>query len=258
MSRERQLDLFAPYRPLVEKLGAEFFRRLPESAGVYRFFDAEGRLLYVGKAKNLRARLGSYRAEAHVSRKTRRLVGQTASIEYDLCDDEEAALSQESRLIRFHRPKFNRAGVWVPAPWRLKVEESDGDLELLSGETPSDGDFGPFGTSHRYLMASFARLAWLAVRGFPAPSQMPRELLFPPRIWTSIKVEGGAAMAGPLRQFVRRESPGVIDTFRSGVESVRASFDRNYVEAELEPLTRFWERPPGSAPAAAEASAPPL
>ena len=53
--------LFAPAKPLVERLGKKFFRKIPARPGVYKMHDSTGNLLYVGKAKNLRQRLRSYR-----------------------------------------------------------------------------------------------------------------------------------------------------------------------------------------------------
>jgi predicted GIY-YIG superfamily endonuclease len=242
VSRERQLDLFELPQPLVEKLGAEFFRRLPESAGVYRFYGVDGHLLYVGKAKNLRARLGSYRADRHQSRKTRRLIHQAAFIEYDLCDDEAAALAQEARLIRFHRPKFNRMGVWTPPPWRLRIAEDQDDLVFSRGEEADSGDFGPFQASHRHLIAGVARLIWLAARGFPAPSGLPRELLLPGCGWSLLRVGKGAEFSGPVRRFFEGESPEVVAIFQAGIDPSRPTFDRAFVAQELNMVDRFWER----------------
>src|SRR5688572_16253540 len=59
---QRQLAMFAPRRPLVERFGAEFFRNVPEAPGVYLMCGAGEGVLYVGKAKNLRRRLSSYRS----------------------------------------------------------------------------------------------------------------------------------------------------------------------------------------------------
>jgi excinuclease UvrABC nuclease subunit len=53
--------LFPPAQPLVQRLGIEFFRNLPTCPGVYSRRNGTGVVLYVGKAKNLRQRLGSYR-----------------------------------------------------------------------------------------------------------------------------------------------------------------------------------------------------
>ena len=56
---DNQLLLFPPTRPLAERLGADFFRAVPERPGVYLMSTACDGVLYVGKAKNLRRRLGS-------------------------------------------------------------------------------------------------------------------------------------------------------------------------------------------------------
>lgn len=56
-----QLLLLPDPQPLVERLGRDFFRRLPECPGVYLMRDGTDTVVYVGKAKNLRKRLGSYR-----------------------------------------------------------------------------------------------------------------------------------------------------------------------------------------------------
>lgn len=110
-----QLWLFPPPRPLVERLGEEFFRALPEQAGVYFFCARESGVLYVGKAKNLRKRLASYRVAnpERFPRRVIRLLNQTARIEFDLCASEPAASHREEELICALNPKFNRAGkVW--------------------------------------------------------------------------------------------------------------------------------------------------
>ena len=110
-----QLWLFPPPKPLVERLGTEFFHGLPEQPGVYLLCgDFEG-VLYVGSAKNLRKRLSAYRV-ANSERFPRRLIcllNQIRRIEFDLCPSEESARHREEELIGALLPKFNRAGkVW--------------------------------------------------------------------------------------------------------------------------------------------------
>lgn len=82
--------------------------QLPSLAGVYRFFDAEGQLLYVGKAKNLKNRVSSYflKSSQH-SGKTRRLVSQIASLQYTVVNSEFDALLLENNLIKTFQPKYN-------------------------------------------------------------------------------------------------------------------------------------------------------
>jgi len=83
-------------------------RRQPTSAGVYLMKDAAGKILYVGKAKNLRARLRSY---LHSERDTRPqikfLMERAASIETIVTDTEKEALILENTLIKKHRPRYN-------------------------------------------------------------------------------------------------------------------------------------------------------
>ena len=116
-----QLWLFPPPKPLVEKLGADFFRSLPESPGVYLMCGRNEGVLYVGKARNLRKRLGSYRVAnpERMSRKTVRLLQQVTRVEWDVCRDEQAAEAREELLICVLMPRFNRAGkVWPRAELR--------------------------------------------------------------------------------------------------------------------------------------------
>lgn len=58
--KPQQLWLFPPPKPLKERFGKGFFQNLPREPGVYFFFDEDGRLIYLGKAKSLRDRVGSY------------------------------------------------------------------------------------------------------------------------------------------------------------------------------------------------------
>lgn len=66
-----QLRLFPAPKPLVERLGVEFFQRVPDAPGVYLMADEFEHLLYVGKAKSLRARLNSYSRSAGLPRDRR-------------------------------------------------------------------------------------------------------------------------------------------------------------------------------------------
>jgi len=82
--------------------------QLPALAGVYRFFDEELNLLYVGKAKSLKSRVSSYFAKSNQhSGKTRRLVSQIASLEYTIVNSEFDALLLENNLIKTLQPKYN-------------------------------------------------------------------------------------------------------------------------------------------------------
>jgi excinuclease UvrABC nuclease subunit len=127
-----QTLLFPDPRPLVERLGPDFFRQLTDRPGVYLMQDAAGVVLYVGKAKNLRQRLGHYRVANpdRLGRRHLRLLRQVARIELQECADEIAALVREAELLRALKPKFNRAGVWPATPRFLVWRWAGRTLEL--------------------------------------------------------------------------------------------------------------------------------
>jgi excinuclease UvrABC nuclease subunit len=104
-------ELFPVYPILEERLGKERFVNLPEMPGVYRFYDENGEVLYVGKANNLRVRLNFYRrvAPGKNSRKVSMLVSRIHDFRIDLTDSEQEALLLENQLIRANRPVFNQA-----------------------------------------------------------------------------------------------------------------------------------------------------
>ncbi len=112
-----QLWLFDPPKPLVERLGEEFFRALPARPGVYLMCGAAEGVLYVGKARNLRKRLAGYRVAnpERMPRRIIRLLHQVRRIEWDECPDEQKAVAREEMLICALMPKFNRAGKVWPA-----------------------------------------------------------------------------------------------------------------------------------------------
>lgn len=99
------------FEPGAVQAGTEVIRRfwttLPTSPGVYRMFDAKGDVLYVGKAKNLKARVGSYaRGQAH-SNRISRMISQTAAMEFVTTATETEALLLEANLIKQLKPRFN-------------------------------------------------------------------------------------------------------------------------------------------------------
>jgi hypothetical protein len=141
-----QLWLFDPPKPLVERFGEEFFAALPTGPGVYFFCGAAEGVLYVGKARNLRKRLGSYRVAnpERLSRRIIRLLHQVRRIEWDECQTEEAARQREELLICVLAPKFNAAGkVWERKNGalsrfereRMKWEQAGLSLEALKPPT---------------------------------------------------------------------------------------------------------------------------
>lgn len=86
----------------------EVISRLPEAPGVYRYYNQEDVLIYVGKAKNIRKRVTSYFTKSTgVNRKTLKLVSEISRIEYTVSNTEFDALLLENNLIKQNQPKYN-------------------------------------------------------------------------------------------------------------------------------------------------------
>src|SRR5258705_11178862 len=90
-----------------EKLKA-IVSTLPDSPGVYRYYNDEGALIYVGKAKSLKKRVSSYfNKQSQYNRKTETLVSEIKTIEFTLANSEFDALLLENNFIKQNQPKYN-------------------------------------------------------------------------------------------------------------------------------------------------------
>jgi predicted GIY-YIG superfamily endonuclease len=172
-----QLLLIPDARPLEQRLGKKFFRKAPRRPGVYLMKDAADNVVYVGKAKDLRQRLGNYRIANpdRMPRRHLRMVQEVKRIEFQFCPNESSALAHEAKLLRSLKPKFNRAGVW-PGKARFIVWRIQGSLlEMTVVEVPELHwqRFGPLGGNAVHLHHTLSRLLWLVINPARGMGDLP-------------------------------------------------------------------------------------
>jgi DNA polymerase-3 subunit epsilon len=131
--------------------------RLPTGAGVYLFRGRDGRVLYVGKSKDVRTRVKSY-FYGDSRKRMEDLLAETVTVDAVPCDSELEALVVEARLIRAHEPTYNRRG----KTWRryayLRIDPTEAFPRIKVVREPKGGGvvLGPFASSQLARLAKEA------------------------------------------------------------------------------------------------------
>ena len=242
-----QQFLFAPEKPLVKRLGTTFFRNIPAHAGVYKMRDAEDNVVYVGKARNLRQRLRSYRVAnpERMPRRHLRMLREVTRIEFDLCHNETVALKHEAKLIRELKPKFNRAGVWQGKPQFLTWRFDERAIEFAVQEIPLAGweRFGSLGAYAPRLRSSVVRLVWLAMNPEMSFSELPHGWALG-RFGDSVKIDCGTRLdeAQAAMENTFWSSRELCTTWLTlSLNPDRPAFERSAISRDVEELQEFIE-----------------
>lgn len=235
---ERQLRLFEHPKPLLARLGADFFKSVPACPGVYLMFSDANRLLYVGQSSNLRARLGSYKNANpnHVPRKVLRLVHSVAAIKLEPCETALAARLRENELLRTHRPRFNRMNTWPKAYWFVGCRQERNTLRLWLTLEPDDSSdlYGAFKGNTRAAFGALLRLLYQP----SSPGDFPAGFLSarPPRRYEF------SACGELVREFLAGNSSELLSTFPPLQDT--SHFFTVLCAADQELLSRFFETGP--------------
>lgn len=135
-------------RPFICLLPRRKAEELPLAPGIYRFFDEDGRLLYIGKAKSLRERVWSYTANSNGhSNKTLELIRHIRDVRVEVLGSELEASLEEASAIRREKPPYNRLGKHLPQIAFLRLGLSDEYPRLSIARRLSSGRSryaGPF------------------------------------------------------------------------------------------------------------------
>ena len=86
---------------------AEIINNIPKKPGVYHYYDDNDKIIYIGKAKNLKSRVSSYFTNKHDNLKTKILVSKISNVTCIIVETEIDALLLENNLIKKHQPRYN-------------------------------------------------------------------------------------------------------------------------------------------------------
>ena len=127
----------------------EIIKKLPQKTGVYKFMDSSNKIIYVGKAKNLKKRVMSYFSSSTIG-KTLRLVNKIQDVSYILVQSEFDALLLENNLIKKYQPKYNVLMKDDKSyPW-IKITKEAFPKILSTRKVVNDGSdyYGPYKSTH--------------------------------------------------------------------------------------------------------------
>lgn len=233
------------------KFGPDLVRGLAPVPAVYLFRDDRDRVIYVGKAKNVRRRLASYRnaGRRRAHRKMRMVVREAHTVEVRPQPSEADALQVENELIRTLRPRFNVDGAFHFLYPAIGVGAGDGQLRLcFTTRVEAHAGLGLswhgcFRSRLRARDAFDALVALLDRIGHREPrSRLPAAPRFRGSLWLAFR-RVPPALLGPLRSFLDGESDALLaELFALLLESARARREAAEVEAALRLLAAFHRR----------------
>ena len=254
---DRQLRLFAHAKPLLERMGPEFFRAAPRRPGVYLMTGTRGEVLYVGQSGNLRGRLNCYKNgnPDALPRRIVRLIHSVASITWEECASRQLARVRENELLRLHRPKFNRVNKYPQGYWFIGLLSRAEQLTLFRSRDSFSYErhvYGAFKGGAVYGFAALLRLVWSAIYQPGSPFELPRQLVsarppgqFSIETETSTNVVRTTELTAAIDAYLNGESDELIESLTRAVTTERLSlFHRNLIESDLETLAVFFESGP--------------
>lgn len=242
-----------PYQnPLPGRQGVEFFRKLPQGPGVYLMVGEAGAILYVGKAKNLRARLSSYKRArpGQVSRKVMRMIHLIREIRIEICDSEKTALLRENQLLREIQPPFNTVNTHPESYYFIGFRSLGQEVRLRLTTSPKrQGDllFGAYKGrgSVREGYQALLRLIWASSASEPRFEFPTRLTSYRPIYTYSVKL--ARELLPHLRRFLSGRSAELLPllTERLLQNPTIPPFAYRLIQEDLERLQCFFDRCPG-------------
>lgn len=270
-------ELFETPPYLEQKLGSSVFEEIPKEPGIYRFYDKNEALLYVGKAKNLRHRLFSYKRAkpGKTSRKESAMLSKISRFEFDILESEQDAILQENRWIREHRPEFNHANKHTETYYYITVQRQENSLifglsmnpsgQLFPGEEkPIYQNFLPPLNNHvdsktygcfkghrtvRTSLGALLQLIWMNEFDSKSPHFLPVQLsrnLTPMRFQLPLRSQPESTkvkLEFLIDHWFLGNSKGLLDHLKESVQPSESSiFTKKFIDEALEILENYFQK----------------
>ncbi|MCB0365615.1 MAG: nucleotide excision repair endonuclease [Bdellovibrionaceae bacterium] len=252
------IDIESGFR---RRFGLEFFRRIPSEPGVYFLKDRTRQILYVGKSKNLRQRLTSYRYlhKREGARKWRRLLEQVYAVDWSVTANPKDAELLENRLLRELKPPFNTMNTRPEGYYYWGVAWFDSNLSLLlrtqQSEVARHRVFGAFRGRQLCQRAQTALMRlfhWTLLPGAPLPQPLNRPLALSMEKleWKGSPLPEGIRgfWAFLLENYLSGRDDSLISTFSDHLKRTENLFSEafylRWLEEDLETLKQFFRLGP--------------
>ncbi len=231
-------------------LGSKSLVDIPQSSGVYRFFDSGGELIYVGKAKDLRRRLSQYK-NAKRCKKHKRMRGilkEAVRLEWDVLPNHLAACLKEIQWIQERRPRWNIAGAFTfRYPFVGIGQEGKLSLFCFTASAQTIPSFELCGVYRSRFLSSEAFFSWMKLLSFLGHSERKRWRKDHPTAKGTYQYAFRRLPEGLLaprwRDFLLgRDNQILSDLSLRLLEHSSARAKAEEVEEGLKNLRRFWER----------------
>jgi GIY-YIG catalytic domain-containing protein len=236
-------------RTFDRKFGAEFLESLPSSPGVYLVYNSTGRLIYVGKAINLKRRLSQYRntTRRKKHRRMRGIVKDADRIEIQCAENHLAACLTETTLIQKHRPHWNIVGAYSFLYPLIGIRSEANNLdfcmttmpEAVLNECPGFQFHGSFRSRRITGDGFFALMRLLRFVGHINPSH--RSKAFPKYTYIFSFRKLPSQWAELWTSFYKGESAlAMEELILNLLENTGARSKSSQVQQHIDELTRFW------------------
>lgn len=216
----------------------------PQTPGVYWMLDAGRSLLYVGKARNLRARLRWYgRLKAGEDPRVEGMLSEVETLRWELCRTQEEALRRETELIRTLRPRFNATHAEISEAVAVAIIERGSRIRLrLAAESSDETEtlyFYPYAASTPLGFTALLRLLFALGSSRASPPTNPRRA-------SGWELEIPSHVQRALRSFLAGRSPSLLALVRAAAATwkLRDPVRLLSLEKDLTQAERFYRHGP--------------